>query len=194
MPLVALQDGGRVCVLDHETPAELRAAFPHGSCCCPDCESPFVLKAGMIRTPHFAHAPDAACRPLESKPESIAHLAGKAELARLLREQYGREGARVELEYRFPTVSRIADIAVLFPSGLIDVHEIQLASLTVEQLAERTRDYERAGVGSVVWWLGEANARPTGAVMGWLRSNCASFGLVDFETTFSALPLAGASR
>lgn len=62
----------------------------------------------------------------------------------------------MELEVILPEIKRRADILVEYPNGMREVHEIQLAGITVEQLRARTRDYKHGGIGSVVWWLGRA--------------------------------------
>jgi Competence protein CoiA-like family len=63
-------------------------------------------------------------------------------------------------EHRFTLLDgrwRIADVAFLYPGGFSTVIEIQLASITPEELEARTHDYESIGV-ECYWWLGKSAA------------------------------------
>lgn len=97
-------------------------------------------------------------------PESPEHLRGKAHLAQLLKDALvGYSSAPVFLEYPLPEAGqhgRIADVAVVFPSGYVLVYECQLASISVEEISQRTTDYANAGV-EVVWFLGGKASTPT---------------------------------
>ncbi|GFZ93336.1 competence protein CoiA family protein [Okeania sp. KiyG1] len=50
---------------------------------------------------------------------------------------------------------RIIDVAIVMAYGDIFAHEIQLASITPEQLEARSEDYRNIGI-DVVWWLGKS--------------------------------------
>mgnify|MGYP001952948993 CR=1 FL=1 len=52
-------------------------------------------------------------------------------------------------------VKRIIDIAMIFPNGWIVAHEIQLSSITTENLENRTNDYRKLGI-DVFWWFGKS--------------------------------------
>jgi competence CoiA-like predicted nuclease len=67
-------------------------------------------------------------------------------------EEY--RGAAIDFEYWFPDIRRRADVYVKLPDGGAEVHEIQLAKITPEELKKRTDDYFQAGVNDVHWWLG----------------------------------------
>jgi Competence protein CoiA-like family len=96
--------------------------------------------------------------------ESWEHLLGKM-LARdnaptLLSISSTAKGA---YEHRFTLPDgrwRIADVAFLYPGGFCTVIEIQLASITPEELEERTHDYESIGV-ECHWWFGKSAAIPS---------------------------------
>lgn len=153
MPLVALDSktGERIDVTVYENP---RVELTASRVCCPECRLPMILKAGLIKIAHFAHKPGAECS--YGKGETKQHLLGKRMIAEWLRET--QPGSKVELE--LPIGNRRADIAQIFPNGWIVVHEIQLASITVESLTERTNDYLREGCDTV-WYFGQNTATPT---------------------------------
>jgi hypothetical protein len=55
---------------------------------------------------------------------------------------------------------RIADVAFLYPGGFCTVIEIQLASITPEELEARSHDYESIGI-ECYWWLGKSATTPS---------------------------------
>ena len=91
--------------------------------------------------------------------ESPEHRSGKlfvAETAQEISPDFSPDLARFEYRVMMPSREkcRIIDVAFVHPSGLILAHEVQLASITPEELTERTLDYWEAGI-SVIWWLGK---------------------------------------
>lgn len=158
---------------------DLRDKFPFGSVTCPDCGCALVAKHGMIMVPHFAHKPEDGCTPLEPKPESQEHLFAKIKVREYLMHRYPK--ARVVLERRFLEQKRIADVCVLLDNGHFEVHEIQLSTITVEEIELRTTDYENAGASSVVWWLGESRATPS--IRQFVARRCGVFGELEFGTS-----------
>lgn len=152
MPLVAINrsTGERIDVTVYDDP---RSQVPVNGLMCPECKSPMMLKAGTIKIAHFAHKANSNCE--YGQGETRQHLEGKRMIAAWLRKTMPK--SKVELEY--PIANRRADIAQIFPNGWIMVHEIQLASITVEKLWERTRDYMEAGCDSF-WYFGERTATP----------------------------------
>lgn len=122
---------------------------------CQVCDGPMIIKAGEIFRHHFAHK--VLC-PFEyqSHPESPEHLFGKWIVSQKVKEEWKEySSAKIEFEYFVPEVKRIIDIAMVFPNGWIVAHEIQLASITVGELRQRTEDYYHAGI-DVLWWLGKS--------------------------------------
>ena len=158
MPFVALHKDTqeRIDITRIENPRE---SLKSGDCVCQLCSTPMIIKAGQILRAHFAHY--ASCETdYQSHPESAEHREAKIYLATHLREAFKEyTHASIEYEVPIPEVKRIADLLATFPMGWRVAHEIQLASITVEQLEARTNDYARAGV-DVVWWLGKSANTP----------------------------------
>ena len=133
MPFIAKRWGTdeRIDITTIEFP---RAVLELVRCVCQICGANMIIKAGMIRQHHFAHV--AACsEEYGSHPESSAHRNAKLFLATHLREQF-QEYTDVVIEYEVPIreVMRIADLLVTFSTGWRVAHEVQLASITTEQL------------------------------------------------------------
>lgn len=152
MPLVALdQDGQRVDITKYKEPRQELSAMTFQ---CQACKVKMILKAGFIVRAHFAHMPGALCS-YASHPESIEHLQAKEFLALRLKDWFAEYAdAEPLLEVPIPEVKRIADIVFRFPGGWSIIHEVQLASITVRELKQRTEDYLRAGFDTF-WWLGK---------------------------------------
>jgi competence CoiA-like predicted nuclease len=154
MPFIAIRKatGERIDITAIEYP---RAALTSGECLCQLCGAPMIVKAGLVRQHHFAHA-GRCTSDYQSHPESPAHREAKRYLVTHLREWFKEyENTRIAYEVPIPEVKRIADLLVTFPTGWRVAHEVQLASITTEQLQERTNDYTLAGI-DVVWWLGKS--------------------------------------
>lgn len=155
MPFVARKlSGDRVDITQIEDP---RAELKSGEVFCQNCDEPLIVVAGMIVAHHFRHYSSCDGQ-WETHPESPEHLRAKAFLRDNLAAEFEEySSAKFELEVAVPmdwrARGRIADVMVTFPNGWGVAHEVQLASITVEQLQERTNDYNRAGI-DVVWWLG----------------------------------------
>ena len=111
-----------------------RGVLKPGECICQVCDTPMIVKAGLVRQHHFAHV-GRCSGDYQSHPESPAHQDAKRFLAANLREQF-REYVNTAIEYEvpIPEVRRIADLLVTFPTGWRVAHEVQLASIPTEQL------------------------------------------------------------
>lgn len=118
---------------------------------CPLCGERMSVRQPNGVVAHFWH-PDGCIGGGEG--ESIEHEVGKDAIRNFLltAEQYN--GAEVDFEHWFADVRRRADVYVKLPDGGIEVHEMQLAQITPEELQKRTNDYFAAGVNDVHWWLG----------------------------------------
>ena len=159
MPFIALQQstGKRIDITTIESPrTELRVA----DMVCPVCGSPMLVKAGLINRAHFAHKPGREDCPYAaySAGETQEHREAKQLIRDHLSDWFAEYGiARPELEVYVPEVmharNRIADVMFTFPGGWRVAHEVQLASITVGDLQDRTEDYESAGI-DVFWWFG----------------------------------------
>lgn len=167
----------RICAL-HEK--KLKAKYRKGDLVCPFCAKLMIPKQGLILRPHFAH--ESSCdSDYEHKPESPEHLAGKAAVAELLEHEYSKQGLEVIVDYEvpFPQVHRIADVCVKHSGGWVEVHEIQLAAITVEHLEERTRDYEQCEA-EVHWWFG-SNAR-TNTTIRWSEGRFGAAHIINYHS------------
>lgn len=59
---------------------------------CPSCDAPLVLRAGAVKTHHFAHKADTAC-----DGETLAHITAKLLIAKVIRE-HSMATSRINLE------------------------------------------------------------------------------------------------
>jgi len=121
---------------------------------CRLCNLPVGVRHGFLRAKHFYHL-TLCTSDYKRHPESPEHNFGKELISEHLKYNWSEySDAQIELEYIIPDIRRVADIAMIFPSGWIVVHEIQLSSITNEELQERTNDYESIGIDTI-WWLGK---------------------------------------
>lgn len=153
MPFIALDRETRERI-DITRITSPREELKSGNVLCQLCEEPMIVKAGLIVAPHFAHYQ--ACESdYITAPESAEHRQAKRQLVCKLRELFAEyTNAEIELEVPIPEIRRVADVLATFPMGWRVAHEIQLASITTENLKDRTNDYSRAGI-DVTWWLGQ---------------------------------------
>lgn len=179
MPFIAKSKttGDRVDITRFASPRlELNAS----DIICQLCGAPMIIRSGKIVRPHFAHKNECSSD-YQSHPESPEHLLAKLIISEKIKAEWKEYGdAKVEFEYPVPEVKRIIDIAMLFPMGWIVAHEIQLSSITTEQLENRTKDYRNAGI-DVVWWLGKSADTPAN------RSWCVENFGVCFTLNYQAL-------
>ncbi len=134
--------------------ANPRLEIDQEQCICPLCGEAFTMRVGMILRPHFAHRIRVCNTEYSTHKESLAHLEAKLYLRDHLRREFPEySAASIELEVKLQPIWRVADVLVTFPSGWRQAHEVQLASITREELEQRTNDYTSMGI-DVVWWLG----------------------------------------
>lgn len=158
MPFIARlkSTGKRVEIDDYRNP-KFELSPEDLECQHEDCRGAMLVKAGLTVRSHFAHRPNAPCSTrLDSHPESDAHRLGKATVREWLRHRFeatGFENVTIELEVGIPEARRIADVLVTFPGGMREAHEIQLASITPQELEQRTQSYLNAGIDAF-WWIG----------------------------------------
>jgi competence protein CoiA len=117
----------------------------HGPFVCPDCNEEVILKIGRETVNHFAHANPIACK--FATGESELHRRCKLEIFRALQAMPGIRN--VELE-RSIGMNR-ADVSAAI-GGVPVAIEVQLSSLSLETIQERTIEYFREGV-YVLWLL-----------------------------------------
>lgn len=163
MPFVARlkETGERVDITTLDNP---KARLKSGDVVCQLCEAPMTvrnehLRLGFKVSAHFSHLPDHECSSdYDAHPESPEHLFAKRYMRDRLTEFYG-QWALPDIELEVPirmewrARGRIADIMVSHKMGWREVHEIQLAAITPQELQERTDDYRNSGI-DVIWWLG----------------------------------------
>lgn len=180
MPFIALDKTTkeRIDITKLDNPREhLRS----GDVICQLCESPMIVKAGLIKRHHFAHYAECSSD-YEQHPESEEHLRGKEIVAAQASEWFSElTNAKPDYEVRIPEVMRVADVLFQFPNGWRVVCEVQLASITVGQLQQRTDDYLRAGI-DVYWFFGKGAASESN-----LRWSIATFGFA-LELEYRGVP------
>lgn len=121
---------------------------------CPECKEAMHVYQSMIRVTHFKHNPGNGHRDCSlAMGEGMEHIAAKIAVADKLSSMTVYRDARVVKEYWIPSVSRRADICAISSDGF-EVHEIQLAKITVDGLESRTNDYIAAGAREIIWWFG----------------------------------------
>jgi competence protein CoiA len=104
-----------------------------------ECGAPVRLREGLFRQAHFFHLKqDTRCR---QNGKTLSHL----QLQVFLKQTLPKNEAH--LEYKFNTISRIADVAWL-PQKI--VFEIQCSPIAKDEMLERIKDYQSVGF-QVVW-------------------------------------------
>jgi competence protein CoiA len=121
------------------------ASDRHGPFVCPICKDEVILKMGRKTVNHFAHANPIACK--FATGESDEHRRCKLEIFRAL--QTMSDVRNVELER--PIGMNRADVSAEI-GGVPVAIEVQLSSLSLETIQERTIEYFREGV-YVLWLL-----------------------------------------
>ncbi len=114
---------------------------------CPSCKGPVVLKQGMKVIHHYAHARSTTCH--FGTGESREHMRAKLAIYKALKTH--ERVMRCEVEWPFQ--GSIPDVMARIsgPGGSsVVAFEIQRTALTVQDLIERTRRYQRNKV-SVLW-------------------------------------------
>lgn len=178
MPLIAKDKhtGERINILKLDNP---RVQLSKDAVVCPLCDEPMFIAQGQIRDPYFSHYAERCNSDYAHKPESPEHRFFKSYLARELQNNF-REytDAGVVLELPVPSIHRVIDIAFEFPGGWIMAHEVQLSSITVKQIEERTNDYRSAGI-DVHWWIGHQAA--TTAIKEWCFSTFGECHTLEYD-------------
>jgi competence protein CoiA len=112
---------------------------------CLECNEEVILKTGRFRVNHFAHANPIACKFAEG--ESDAHRRCKLEIYLALRKE--------------PSVRNVVlerPLGAVRPDVSAEIHgvpvaiEVQISSLSLETIMQRTIDYARNGM-YVLWLL-----------------------------------------
>lgn len=116
-------------------------ANKHINYVCLECAQTVRLRSGFHRQPHFYHLqPNHKCR-LNGK--SMPHLMLQHHLESILPK------GEVQLEYRFPIIKRIADVAWITKKIIF---EVQCSPISAAEVLQRNADYASQGY-QVVWLL-----------------------------------------
>lgn len=130
---------------DGQTVAAYFERKSNGPFVCLDCREEVVLKTGRNRVNHFAHANPIACK--FATGESETHRRCKMEIFNALQNAPGVRN--VELERSLGTVR--PDVSAVI-NGVSVAIEVQISSLSVETITQRTIEYFRKGI-YVLWLL-----------------------------------------
>jgi competence protein CoiA len=117
----------------------------HAPFICAQCGDEVVLKCGRNRINHFAHVNPLACK--EATGESEIHRRCKMEIFEALRQMPGVHSAVLER----PLGSVRPDVSA-YINGVPVAIEVQISSLSVETIQQRTIEYARLGI-YVLWLL-----------------------------------------
>jgi competence protein CoiA len=130
---------------DGETVNAYFESKPNGPFACLVCREEVILKTGRSRINHFAHANPIACKFAEG--ESDEHRRCKTEIFLALQKAPGASNVILErpLETVRPDVSAVIN-------GVPVAIEVQISSLSLETITQRTIDYAQRGI-YVLWLL-----------------------------------------
>lgn len=94
----------------------------------------------------------------ESLDHQIAKQSIKKHCADVYYSYHSEKKVSIQFEYVVKLSTgkwRIADVAVIYPCGIVDAHEAQLCKISPEELEERTDDYLSEGINAV-WYFGKS--------------------------------------
>ncbi|MBA3721049.1 MAG: hypothetical protein H0W88_01440 [Parachlamydiaceae bacterium] len=133
MQIYALDESDKIVIA--------KTAKKHQDYYCTECRNRLRLRGGNHRQNHFFHIePNRHCR-LHGK--GMVHIQVQQHLLELLPIN------ECQLEYRFPQIKRIADVAWIQQKVIF---EIQCSPITAEEIRNRNRDYQLLG-WQVIWIL-----------------------------------------
>jgi competence protein CoiA len=136
--LTSVRKADLVKVVAHET------TKTEGPFACPKCGSETILHKGFIRVAHFAHKPPVSCE--YGTGESERHRQCKQEIYTQL-SSYRNISCELEKDLGKVVPDIFIDCGAGNPKIAI---EVQISSLTMERIIERTREYNRLNV-HVLW-------------------------------------------
>ncbi len=121
------------------------ASKEHGPFKCPDCGDEVILKTGKRTVNHFAHVNPLACQYAEN--ESEEHRRCKMEIFLALQKEPHTHNVALER----PLGTNRPDVSA-YINGVPVAIEIQISSLSLETITQRTIEYARKGI-FVLWLL-----------------------------------------
>ncbi len=122
-------------------PVAVTQAYRQKDYFCMECRGTLRVRGGDFTCMHYFHVEAPKTCKLHNK--SLTHLEVQKQLRRLLPR------GETQMEHRFPTLSRIADL-VWLPQKI--VFEIQCSFIAASEVESRNHDYKREGY-TVVWIL-----------------------------------------
>ncbi|MGV3772118.1 MAG: competence protein CoiA [Verrucomicrobiales bacterium] len=117
----------------------------NGPFLCLNCHEAVILKTGANKVNHFAHINPLLCS--YNRGESQEHRRCKTEISQALRHQLGVENVTLELPMGLVRPDVFAVI-----KGVPVAIEVQISSLSIERIMERTIAYHQKGI-YVLWLL-----------------------------------------
>lgn len=133
----------------------LRESSRAGRLTAPCCGARLILRWGLRKARHFAHAPRARC-PYDrwSEPESAEHLAGKIMLYGWCRDRLAGQLRTLALEHPLPESLQRPDLYLELTDGTRYAIEYQRSAIGPGEWQERHDSYARQGIFDI-WILGE---------------------------------------
>jgi len=180
MPLtaVAIYEDGKRYVVDITLLPSPKAKLSDVKIVCRECGCDMFIRQSLAVRPHFVHNTRSGgtkkCS-MSDGGESETHRTCKVAVRDFLRKQTIYQGCKFDFE-RPLGEDRRCDLHVEFPDGFCEVHEVQVSPVSLDNIKERSLDYERMGL-SVFWWLAERVA--TEDVKQWLFDRYGQFGNLE---------------
>lgn len=115
---------------------------------CPDCDHLVILNKGLKKVHYFRHRRFSQCA---NKGESALHMETKLDIYQYLVEKCGSNLIDIEVEQRLSGILR-ADVYFRTRQGNQVAIEVQVSSLTVQEVYRRTELYQSIGI-YVLWIL-----------------------------------------
>jgi len=144
--LVAIMDNKYISLTGDYSREQLLRLRKQRKFICPQCKSELQLKVGKVKTPHFAHLPDAVCHNLFSEGESETHLLGKLALY----DFFKKANKNVLLEPYLSTLDQRPDLFVKDQNGLYAI-EFQCSTIDSDLFLKRNLGYIENGIQP--FWL-----------------------------------------
>lgn len=138
---------------------------------CPECRGVIWLRGGPHRRNHFYHLQtDRSCA---MNGKGMAHLQAQYHILNLLPKE------ECHIEYRFPSIKRIADVAWLTKKLIF---EIQCSPISAEEVRQRIEDYAKEDF-QVIWILHDQrfNQNTPSAAEEFLKIHPCYFTDIDHE-------------
>ncbi len=128
--------------------------------------------------PNFEHDPRILAE-LDFKhktgDESALHFNTKMNIATMLEKQ--KKDVEIEKIFKNEHIHRVADVFCRYKDNQ-QVYEIQISNLTLEDLKNRTEDYESFGIDDVIWIL-DSGLSNLDKISDWLFVRGYKYGILE---------------